>query len=157
MTSTFFKEDVMPQATAVSPQALIDAAKAPIEAFGRQNWDEVRSSLAPNFVYEEVATGRKTQGPEESIFLMQGWAQAFPDCKATFHDAFASGTSVLLEVTWKGTHQGLLQTPAGTIKPTGKSIEIRACLVNDMSGEKLRSQRHYFDMATMYQQLGLLT
>ena len=145
----------MPQATAVSPQALIDAAKAPIEAFGRQNWDEVRSSLDSNFIYDEVPTGRKTRGAEESISLMQGWAQAFPDCKATFHDAFASGTSVLLELTWKGTHQGPLQTPAGTIKPTGKSIEVRACMVNEMSGEKLRSQRHYFDMATMFQQLGL--
>jgi limonene-1,2-epoxide hydrolase len=43
----------------------------------------------------------------------------------------------------------------GPIAATGKSIEIRACAVIEMSGERARAERHYFDMATMLRQIGV--
>jgi steroid delta-isomerase-like uncharacterized protein len=142
------------QATALSPQALIDAAKAPILAYNDKNWDKVRSSITPDFVYDEVAT-RRREGADAVIPVWQGWAQAFPDSKATFHSALVSGNSVLLEVTWKGTHRGPLQTAKGAVAATGKAIEIRACTVIEIAGEKAKLQRHYFDMATLFEQLGV--
>jgi steroid delta-isomerase-like uncharacterized protein len=150
------KEGIMtPQATALSPQALIDAAKAPILAFNDKNWDRVRASITPDFVYDEVASGRKPEGADAVIPVWQGWAQAFPDSKATFNSALVSGNSVVLELTWKGTHQGPLQTPKGAIAATGKSIDIRACMIVEIAGERARLQRHYFDMATLLEQLGV--
>ncbi len=143
------------QATAVSPQALIDAAKAPILAYNDKNWDKMRSSITPDFAYDEVASGRKAQGADAVLPLWQGWAQAFPDSKATFNNALVSGNSVVLEVTWKGTHKGPLQTPKGPIAATGKTIEIRACAIMEMAAEKAKLQRHYFDMATLFEQLGV--
>jgi steroid delta-isomerase-like uncharacterized protein len=142
------------QATTLSPQALIDAAKAPIQAYNDKNWDRVRATITPDFVYDEVATGRKQQGADAAISAWQGWAQAFPDSKATFNSALVSGDSVVLELTWKGTHKGQLQTPGGAVAATGKPIEIRACAIMQMVGEKARLQRHYFDMATLFEQLG---
>lgn len=144
----------MAQATALSPQALIDAAKAMITAYNDKNWDRVRASMATGFIYDEIATGRKTEGVDESVTLWQGWAQAFPDSKATFHTALASGNTVTLELTWRGTHKGSLQTPGGSIPATGKTIEIRACQVSELAGDKVSSQRHYFDMATLLRQIG---
>jgi steroid delta-isomerase-like uncharacterized protein len=156
LASTTTQGGIMPaQATAVSPQALIDAAKAPILAFNDKNWDRVRASITPDFVYDEVATGRKPQGADAVIPVWQGWAQAFPDAKATFNDAMVSGDGVVLEVTWKGTHRGPLQTPKGAIAATNKPIEIRACFIVELAGEKARLQRHYFDMATLFEQLGV--
>jgi len=143
------------QATAVSPQALIEAAKAPILAFNDKNWDRVRASITPDFVYDEVATGRKPQGAEAVIQVWQGWAQAFPDSKASFNNALVSGGSVVLEMTWRGTHKGPMQTPKGLVAATGKTIEIRACMIVELAGERAKLQRHYFDMATMFEQLGL--
>lgn len=143
------------QATAVSPQALIDAAKASVLAYNEKNWDKVRSSVTPDFVYDEVATGRKTQGADGLIPIWQGWAQAFPDSKATFNNALVSGNNVVLELTWKGTHKGPLQTPKGAIAATGKTFEIRACAIIEMAAEKAKSERHYFDMATLFEQLGV--
>jgi steroid delta-isomerase-like uncharacterized protein len=143
------------QATTVSPQALIDAAKAPILAFNDKNWDRVRASITPDFVYDEVATGRKPQGAEAVIPVWQGWAQAFPDSKASFNNALVSGGSVVLEMTWRGTHKGQMQTPKGLVAPTGKTIEIRACMIVELTGERARLQRHYFDMATLFEQLGV--
>jgi steroid delta-isomerase-like uncharacterized protein len=150
------KEDIMP-ATMLSPQQLIDAAKAPLVAYGRKDWDAVRTNITPDFVYDEVATGRKVQGIDQTLALWRGWAAAFPDSKATFHSALVSGNAVVLEVTWQGTHTGPLETPKGPIAATGKRIEIRACNVSEIATDKGKTklQRHYFDMATLLQQLGV--
>ena len=147
----------MAQATKLSPQALTSAAKALIEAYNDKNWDRAKASITPDFVYDEVATGRKVTGIDATLDAWKGWAQAFPDSKGSYQGAHVAedGTTVVLELTWKGTHQGPLQTPKGAIPATGKSIEVRACAVIQVAGEKARSQRHYFDMATLLQQLGV--
>jgi steroid delta-isomerase-like uncharacterized protein len=143
------------QSTITPPQQLIDLAKAPILAFNEKDWDAVKASISRDFVYDEVATNRQARGAEEVIPLWQGWATAFPDARATFQRELVCGNTVILEQTWRGTHKGALPTPAGPIPATGNRIEIRACMVVEVSGEKATMQRHYFDMATMLQQLGV--
>jgi steroid delta-isomerase-like uncharacterized protein len=142
------------QSTIVSPQQLIDAAKAPILAYNDKNWTAVKTAITANFVYDEVATRRKTQGADQAIALWQGWAKALPDSRATIHGAIASGGTVVLELTWQGTHNGPLETPNGPIAATGKRIEIRSCVVTEIAGDKAKLQRQYFDMATLLQQIG---
>jgi steroid delta-isomerase-like uncharacterized protein len=143
------------QSTMISQQQLVDVAKAPIIAFNGKDWDAVRASITSDFVYDEVATNRKVQGFDQVIPLWQGWAMAFPDARATFHRALPSDNTVVLEVTWQGTHKGPLETPQGPITATGNRIEIRACFVTEIAGDKAKLQRHYFDMATLLQQLGV--
>ncbi len=141
--------------TKVAPEQLIQAAKAPLIAYSNKDWKAVRASITSDFVYDEVATHRKAKGADEVMTLWKGWAEALPDSKATFHEVYVSGTTVVLELTWKGTHTGPLETPDGPIAPTGKKIEIRACNVMKVAGEKVSMQRQYFDMATMLAQLGV--
>jgi steroid delta-isomerase-like uncharacterized protein len=141
--------------TLIPQQQLIDAAKAMLLAYNEKNWAAVRASIAANFVYDEVATRRQAQGADQVIALWEGWAKAFPDSRATIHSALASGNTVLIEMTWQGTHNGPLEMPSGPIAATGKRIEIRACQVTEMAGEKPKLQRHYFDMATLLQQLNV--
>ncbi len=141
----------------LSQDQLIEAAKAPLVGYSKKDWNAVKASLTSDFVYDEVATQRKVKGVDQVITLWKGWATAFPDSKATFHDAFVSGNTVVLEVSWKGTHTGPLQTPNGSIAATNKKIDLRACNVIELAGEKAKLQRQYFDMATMMQQLGVTT
>lgn len=143
------------QSTKLSPQQLIAAAKAPTLAYNEKNWDAVKASITPDFVYDEVATNRKVQGLDQVLALWQGWAAVFPDSKATFDNAYVSGDKVVLELTWRGTHQGPLITTKGSIPATGKQIEFRSCVISEMAGDKARLQRQYFDMGTMLQQLGV--
>ena len=44
----------------MSQQSLIDAAKAPIIAYNDKDWKAVKAAVAPGFLYDEVATQRKT-------------------------------------------------------------------------------------------------
>lgn len=141
--------------TKIAPEHLIQAAKAPLLAYNDKNWQAARACMTSNSVYDEVATHRKTKGIDETLALWKGWAAAFPDSKATFHDAYVSGDKVVIELTWKGTHTGPLQLPKGPIAATGKKMEMRACCVLELEGEKVQLERQYFDMATMLQQLGI--
>ena len=138
----------------MSQESMIDAAKAPVLAYSKKDWSAFKASIAPGFLYEEVATHRKMQGVDQVVAGWQGWATALPDSKATINNAFVSGDTVVLELTWRGTHKGPLQTSTGQIPATGKPIEIEACQVYHIAGGKPQSMRQYFDMATLLQQIG---
>ncbi len=139
----------------MSEQELIDAAKAPIVAYNEKDWNAVRMAVAPGFGYDEVGTQRKMDGVDAVIEGWRGWATAMPDSRATFENALVQGDSVILEVTWRGTHTGSLQSPKGEIRATGKTFEVRACQVFTIESGKAKSMRHYFDMLTLLQQLGV--
>ena len=113
------------------------------------------ASVTPDFRYDEVATHRKLEGIGPVLEAWKGWAAAFPDTVGTLHSAVASGNTVVLEVTWNGTHTGTLVTPDREIPATGKSLSIRAIFVNEVEDGKVASSRQYFDMATMMSQLGV--
>lgn len=133
---------------------VVDIAKASVLAYNEKNWDRVRATVANDCVYDEVASNRQARGIEDTISLWQGWARAIPDSKATFGNHYVMDNTVVRELTWRGTHTGPLQTPRGEIGPTDRKIELRACQVVEVSGERARTIRHYFDMNTLFQQLG---
>ena len=142
--------------TKLTPKQLIDAAKAPLLAYSAKDWDKVKRSITSNFIYDEVGTARKVQGIDNVVPLWQEWAAAMPDSKATIHAAHVSGNTVVLELTWTGTHTGPLNLPTGTVAGTGKGIDMRAAAIFEITGGKASTQRHYFDMATMLNQLGIM-
>jgi steroid delta-isomerase-like uncharacterized protein len=139
----------------MSPQSPIDAAKASVIAYNEKNWDRVKETVTPAVVYNELGTHRQITGSNEVIEAWKGWAKAMPDSKATFDREVSSGDTVTLELTWRGTHTGPLQTPNGELAPTGRQIEVQAVQVIDLADGKAKSIRHYFDMATLLGQLGV--
>lgn len=136
-------------------QSVVDIAKAQAIAYNEKNWDKVKAAVAPEMVYDEVGTNRKVQGVENVLAVLKGWATAMPDSKATFSSEMVSGNTVVLEMAWRGTHQGPLKTPAGDIPATGKNFELRACQVIEVANDKVKSLRHYFDMGSLLRQLGV--
>lgn len=138
----------------MSERSTIDAAKASIIAYNEKNWGRVKETVAPTLVYDEVGTHRRITGVNEVIDAWKGWAKAIPDSKATFEREVASGNTVTLEVTWRGTHTGPLKTPDREIPASGRKVELRAVQVVDVADGKAQSIRQYFDMATLLQQIG---
>jgi steroid delta-isomerase-like uncharacterized protein len=139
----------------MSQQSVVDIAKAQIIAYNEKNWSAATAALAPTAVYDEVGTNRTINGAGSVLDAWKGWAAAIPDSRATFDAVHVAGNTVILELTWRGTQSGPLQTPAGQIPATGRSIEIRACQLVEVSDGKVQRVRHYFDMATLLAQLGV--
>jgi predicted ester cyclase len=104
-----------------------------------------KAPLSPDASYEELATQRKTQGPDEIVELSKGWRKAFPDARGTITRVVESGDSVVLEIVWEGTHRGDLEGPMGTTPATYKKVRVPAVQVVTFRGEKVAATRHYFD------------
>ena len=135
----------------------LDVAKAAIHAFNEGNWEAAASSLAPHAVYDEVATQRRLEGVDTILAAWRGWKAAFSDNHGEIHDAYGSGDTVVLEITWRGKHDGTLATEAGDLPATGRDTATRACAVMRIGDGKIESFTHYFDIATLMAQLGAPT
>ena len=136
-------------------KSVIDVAKEQVIAYNEKDWNRARAALAPEVVYDEVGTHRKLKGVDDVLTAWKGWATAIPDSRATFHSETVSGNTAVLEITWKGTHSGPLNTGKGEIPATGKKIELRAIQVVDVADDRVKSVRQYFDMGTLLQQIGV--
>jgi steroid delta-isomerase-like uncharacterized protein len=133
---------------------VIETAKAAAIAYNDKDWDKVKALFVENGVYDEKGTGRRIQGIGQVLEAWQSWAKAIPDSKATFLAEHASGDTAILEVVWKGTHTGPLQTTSDTIPPSNKRIEVPACQVMKVEGGRVTTYTHYFDMLTLLRQIG---
>ena len=129
-------------------------AEEVVEAYNNGDWERFRASHAPDVVYEEVGTGQRAEGMDEYMQLLEGWQQAIPDGAAMIRRTVQSGDTVVMELVWKGTQTGDLQTPGGTVPASGRQIEVEATMWSDFEGDQVRKTRHYLDIMTMLQQLG---
>jgi len=141
----------------MADKSVLDVAKSQIIAYNDKQWEAASEALAADVVYDEVGTQRKIKGVADVLSAWKGWAKALPDSKASFDKETVSGNTAVIEITWRGTHNGPLQMPGKELAATGKKIEVRACQVVEVSGGKVQTVRHYFDMATMLRQLGVMS
>jgi steroid delta-isomerase-like uncharacterized protein len=140
----------------MAEQDVLKLAREGIEAFNAGDWQRFKTQLASDAVYQEPATQRRVQGPDQAVQINQAWRETFPDAKGTITKAFASGDTAVLEITWEGTQRGPLNSPSGTIPATGKRISVPAVQVVTVKGDKVKETRHYFDMMSIMQQVGAL-
>jgi steroid delta-isomerase-like uncharacterized protein len=145
--------------TALAPEALttdeiVKLARKQVDAFNAGDWEQLRASLGADSHYDELGTQRKIEGPEKIVELFKAWKTAFPDAVGTVTGAVASGNKAALEVTWKGTHSGPLETAEGTIPASGKRQETPAAFFFTFEGDKIKESRHYFDSMTLLKQIG---
>jgi predicted ester cyclase len=105
----------------MADQDLVGAARGVVDAFNAADWNRTKELLTEDSVYDEVGTSRCLAGHGEIIPALQGWREGMPDVKGTVESAVSTGNTVVLEVTWRGTHTGPLPGPSGPIAATGKS------------------------------------
>jgi steroid delta-isomerase-like uncharacterized protein len=139
---------------ALTTDEIVKIAREQIEAFNNGDWERIRGMLSSASRYDELGTQRKIEGPEKIVELFKGWKTAFPDAAGTVTSTVGSGSKVVLEVTWKGTHTGPLVSAEGTIPASGKRQETPAALFFSFEGDKIKESRHYFDSMTLLKQIG---
>jgi len=128
-----------------------------INAFSAKDWKRYRDTVLPRFVYEERATGRRVEGIDPVIKALEMWTLAFPDMKGTVKNLLVQDDMVMAEILWEGTHTGLLKGPFGEIPATGKKGTLPAVEIFTFEGDKIREGRHYFDLMTILNQIGVPT
>jgi steroid delta-isomerase-like uncharacterized protein len=139
---------------ALTTEEMVRIAREHVDAFNSGDWERLQAGLTADARYDELGTQRKTEGPEKMIELFKGWKTAFPDAAGTVTSSVCSGNTAALEVTWKGTHTGPLETPTGTIPASGKRQETPAAIFFTFEGGKIKQNRQYFDSMTLLMQIG---
>jgi len=139
---------------ALSTDEMVKLVRKQVDAFNTGDWEQMQAMLASDSHYDELGTQRKIEGSEKIVELFKGWKTAFPDAVGTVTSSVASGNTAALEVTWKGTHTGPLETAEGTIPASGKSQETPAAFFLTFEGDKVKESRHYFDSMTLLKQIG---
>ena len=127
-----------------------------IDAFNQADWERFRGVLSPDTVYTETGTGRRVEGADAYVRLCQGWKVALPDVRGTIRGAIATEDQVAQEILWEGTHTGPMETPAGTLPPSGAQISVEASLWIRFHGDKAREVHHYLDVLSLLQQIGAI-
>ena len=94
--SLLMKEVIMAE------QDLIPVARGAVEAFNASDWEEYKTAMTSDCVYDEVGTSRILRGVGEIIRCFQEWKLAMPDVRGTVTNAWATGNTVVLEISWKG-------------------------------------------------------
>lgn len=133
----------------------ITLARGTVEAFNEGDFDRLRDLLADDSAYDEPGTQRHVKGADAIVDINRAWKEAFPDARGTVTNAVGCGDSVaVLEITWEGTQSGPLRLGDGSIPASNRRIELQACEVVECKDGKVTSDRHYFDMLGMLEQIG---
>ena len=77
-----------------------------------------------------------------------------PDAKGTITKVTEGADTVVLEITWQGTHTGDLISSMGAIPPSQKRVKLAAVQVIRFKGDKVVETRHFFDLMTLLAQIG---
>lgn len=138
-------------------QSAEDVARESIECFNADDFDRLRSFLADDSYEEELSTQRRLDGADAQIEAAKGWKQAFPDGRGTVHSVHTDGNTVTIELSWEGTQSGPMRTPDGQeIPASNRHGTVKACQVIEVEGGKIIATRHYFDLLTLLQQIGVM-
>ena len=125
------------------------------DGWNERAFDELAELVTDDAELVVVGTGDVFRGKDGSKTYNRNWADGFPDGRITIDNMVASGDTVVVEFTGRGTHTGTLVTSMGDIPATGKSVTLKLCDVLEFRDQKLVRQRNYFDSGSMMAQLGM--
>jgi steroid delta-isomerase-like uncharacterized protein len=137
-------------------QNLIEIARELIDAFNAGDGPRFKKQITADSVYDEVGTQRRMTGAEAWVQTWEQWKISLPDLKGTVTNALVSGDTVVLEVTWEGTHTRALEMPGNSIPASGRRIVTRGSMVLTFEGGRVKESRHYFDMLSLLQLTGAM-
>lgn len=126
------------------------------DSFSNNQFDQTLAMAADDVQVVAHALGMTFNGKQEFMAFMQGFKSAFPDMQIQYQNIVSNGNRVAVEFTATGTHTGPLQTPAGAIPPSGKTVNLQVSEFLQWENGKLRSIHNYQDAGNLMRQIGAM-
>lgn len=130
------------------------------DAWNTQDWDVFEKRHAKDVaVYwpgqEKPTIGREAHKKESIEFF-----KTFPDnhlVNNPYKILFGEGDWTCSVAKFTGTMKGPIKGPEGeTVPPTGKQFELEFCTVAHWKNGEITEERLFYDLFSMYKQLGIL-
>ena len=122
------------------------------EGWNQGNLATLDELMAPNFVDHSPIVPNLSPGSEGYKQFVVASRTAFPDFWVAIEDSIAEGDTVVMRITWGGTHQGAWLG----IPPTGKQLAGTGIYIFRIAGGKVVDRWGNQDDLGMMQQLGVI-
>ena len=130
--------------------------KAYLTAFNSSDAAGLAALYAPATSYRNPMSPQPLTSPQDVLAFESPMFAAFSDTSATIEDVITDGERAAARVTVRARHTGELQSPAGPVSATGKTIELHCAEFVRVDGDGRIVEHHrYFDGASFLAQLGL--
>ena len=104
----------------------------------------------------DIPSGMVFHGPDGLKQFLLSFSTAFPDSRVEVTSVFATEEHAVVEFIGRGTHTGVLHSPAGDIPPSGRRFELHFCDVYQLRDRKIVRHATYYDALGFMQQLGVI-
>jgi predicted ester cyclase len=126
-----------------------------LDAFNAHDENRIRALNSERAVFEAPGDVQ-LNGREAAAQYAMAWLNAFPDAQMTIRNELVSGSWVVQEFSFTGTHRATLSTPGGAIAATNKPLNGRGTQILRVDGDTIAETRLYFDQVQVMTQLGLM-
>jgi steroid delta-isomerase-like uncharacterized protein len=131
---------------------LIEISRKNTEAWNNHAIEAVVASYAGSASYSNPRAGENLDLEAIGKYLRAVWV-AYPDAKVeVINVGHIGGGVVASEWIMHGTNTGVL--PDGT-PATGRTVALHGATFAQYEGDKVRSERTYYDRQNLFEQLGL--
>lgn len=121
-----------------------------------RDWDRLNELYAPEVEYEDPEVS--VTGDSAVMSRARNLEAPFSDVDLALRSIDAGEERCTVEWTYQGTNHAPIRTHAGVDFPaTGRKITIKGISVFELRAGRIIRERSYWDTASVYGQLGLLT
>lgn len=124
-----------------------------VAAYNSHNPDAAAALYDENVTNVQIPWAKTVQGREAMRATYLRVFQAFPDIRVEIDNLLEEGPWVVVEWRFNGTMQGEF---AGHL-PTHRAFSMRGCELLQVINGRILVQHGYWDKATMFDQLGIVT
>lgn len=139
----------------MNAQVYSQKIKEAYDAFNARDFDAFLGMLSEGADLDLVPFEKQFHGKSEIKQALKLWLGTFPDMKLKVVSIAVSDRGGVAEIIAKGTQNGDLNLPGGSLGPTGKAVEIKGCEVFQFENEKCTSVHSYYDTGSILRQLGI--
>lgn len=133
---------------------LLSMVQAHYDALNHGDLDEAARYFADDV--ETITPGGTLQGLAAFRAMGAAFLTAVPDMHHDIVRSFEDGDTIVVEGVYSGTQTGPLETPQGTLPPSGRSFAFPYVDVMQATDGRCVSHRVYWDNLTFLAQLGAL-
>jgi steroid delta-isomerase-like uncharacterized protein len=133
-----------------------ETVQAYLDAFNDSDIDAIAALYAASTTYRNPFNPQPVTSPAEVREFEAPMFAAFSAVRASLEETISDGSRAAVRVVVHAEHTGELQTPAGPVPATGKSVELHTAEFFRVDAAGLIVEHHrFFDVAAFMGQLGL--
>jgi ketosteroid isomerase-like protein len=138
----------------LDPEAFVREAYAIAERMDLERWS---SLFTDDGTFTDQSVRITYRGPDELQYPVRNYGTAFGDMHRELYDVWTVEDTVIVRLALQGTHTGPLETPFGTIPPTGKTMDAPCADIFELENGKIKRFDCFPEGSVILTQLGVIS